>query len=137
MSAKLLQSSAHSDVDSAINTGPSPDPQEPRERRLGLVFTTFSWVSLSIGTLCLAVSPYLPRQGMAFSMVLALGTALMPAGLVAIITAWASSQAIEMKLGRKIDDQSRALTNAVERLNSTTTYLEESHRLGVKDGVLG
>lgn len=91
-----------------------------------------SWVSVGVGTVLLVLSFFLPANTLIFAIALGLGIALMPAGLIAIVTSYASSSVIEKSLRQKIEELAAALADAIKRLNSTTEYLERSHRLGVR-----
>ncbi|HXU39774.1 MAG TPA: hypothetical protein VN937_25705 [Blastocatellia bacterium] len=102
------------------------------KRDMTILGTTLSWVAISVGTVFLTFSFLLPREGLAFAMALGLGIALMPAGLIAIVTSYASSSVIERSLHSKIDDLTASLAVSVAKLNSTTEYLDRSHNLGLR-----
>ena len=95
--------------------------------------TAIAWVAVSIGAVLLTFSFFTPQENrVAFAVALGLGIALMPGGLVAIITSYTSSVVIEASLRSRIDQVAASLASAVGRLNSTTEYLDRSHRLGVR-----
>lgn len=93
---------------------------------------TLSWIALTVGAVLLLLSPFLPRDGLMFNLTLGLGVALMPAGLIAIITSHASSTVIERSLRGRLDDVDKGLRQALERLDSATEFLDRSHKLGVR-----
>ena len=99
---------------------------------MNLIEKALSWVAITVGAVLLIISVFLPRDGIPFTISIGLGIALMPAGLIAIVTSYASSSVIEKSLREKMDQLAQSLSSSVGRLNSTTEYLDRSHKLGVR-----
>jgi hypothetical protein len=93
---------------------------------------TLSWIAMTVGAVLLTGSAFLPRGSIVFAAALGLGVALMPAGLIAIITSYASASVIERSLRIKIDEIGADLKKSLERLDSATEFLDRSHKLGVR-----
>lgn len=94
------------------------------------------WKYLSVfavtsGALCLFFSAFFDRDSLIFAVVLGLGVALLPTGLITIITSFSSSRLIEASLGAALKETSTDLQSSIEDLKVTSTYLNTSKQLGV------
>jgi hypothetical protein len=89
-------------------------------------WVVLSAVSLVIGMLCLFYSYFIPKDTLAFTVTLALGVSFLPTGVIAIITALASSKVIEENLRSELDKSTTALTAAITSLDHASAAIESN-----------
>jgi hypothetical protein len=85
-----------------------------------------SAVSVVVGLACLFFAFFLPKEGLIFAITLALGVSFLPAGLIAIITAVASSKVIEDNLKIELSKSRSTLTEAISSLVDASRAIEEN-----------
>jgi hypothetical protein len=85
-----------------------------------------SAISLVAGLSCLFYSYFLPKDSLIFTVTLAMGVALLPAGLIAIVTAVASSKVIEDNLRVELGKSSTELRAAIGSLEKSSAQIESS-----------
>lgn len=87
--------------------------------------------AVTAGFMCLFFSVFLNPKSTIFAVSLGLGVALLPAGLISIITAACSSTLIGDSLEIALQKTSKDLQSTIEGLKVTSTYLNTSRELGV------
>ena len=87
--------------------------------------------AVTAGFICLFFSVFLDKTSPLFAVVLGLGVALLPAGIISIITAVSSSKLIGDSLGTVLEKTSKDLRSTIAGLKVTSAYLNTSRELGV------
>ena len=95
------------------------------------LWRTLSIISLVAGAMCLAFSFFLPANSLVFAVTLALGVALLPAGLIAIITSISSSRIIRDELRETLRESAGSLEASLDNLRIATSFLTRSKELGL------
>ncbi|MGA2725101.1 MAG: hypothetical protein ABSG79_22145 [Bryobacteraceae bacterium] len=95
------------------------------------LWKTLSIISLVAGAMCLAFSFFLPANSLVFAVALALGVALLPAGLIAIITSISSSRIIRDELRQTLRESTGSLEASLGNLRIATSFLAKSRELGL------
>lgn len=87
--------------------------------------------AFTAGTFCLSFTMFIDKNSTIFPILLALGVALLPGGLISIITALSSSKMIEDSLRAALNKTSEDLRSTIGHLKITSNYLSISKQLGV------
>ncbi len=95
------------------------------------LWQTASIVAVTLGFACLFFSFFLPQNSMTFTISLALGVALLPAGIISIITAISSSRILQEGLRAELGRATKDLHASIRGLRVASGYLNASDSLGV------
>lgn len=96
------------------------------------LWEVLSGLAFVVGFVCLFYSYFLDRQSILFAVTLSLGVALLPTGIISIITSLSSSKVVEDNIRQELGETTKELKESIADLKVTSDYLSKSKELGVE-----